>query len=206
MKFSRSNNRISEEVLDRLVENAICREAEQNNIELGRALKGVSEERLRKILAGDTKKRSVKRIVWERLAWSVSVAALIAVAIAVPIAVEHNAKNEICNLVYAYNAPSLKQMTSLTSKSAGNETLPDITEMSDKELEKLLPSLETSFNDAENLQDIYIYGKILALSYIRLHKSKDAANVLESAIKKLETDEDYLTQAVEFEELLIQIR
>lgn len=196
---------ITSKSLDELIDNAIYREAEEDNLEIGKALKDISESRLKEILGIREKKRRFNKKIWERVAWSVSVAALIAVAISVPIAVENNAKNKICDVVYAYNAPELNDMLWRTSRSSADQ-MPNITLLSDASLQRVLPHMATLFYKAESLQDIALEGRILALAYIRLHRRDDAIRVLEVMIEKLSGDEDYGPTVKECQELLLQIK
>ena len=78
---------IPSDVLDLLVDRAIYNEAKEENIEFGHALKEISEKDLEHILNTGKKKRKFNKILWERIEWSIAVAAWIAVAITVPISV-----------------------------------------------------------------------------------------------------------------------
>lgn len=196
---------ITTKALEQLVDQAIYKEAEEENIEIGHALKVISDQGLKKILNGDRKKRSFNRLLWERIGWSIAVAALIAVAITVPISVENSSKDKICDMVYAYNSSQIEELLSHSSRSAG-ENIPDITGLSDEKLKEIMPKLQDDFLNSDNPQDVAFRGKILALSYIRLHKRKEAKETLEAMINKLSFDEDYETTVKECRELLEQIK
>ena len=196
---------ITSRILNNLVDHAIIREAEEDNIEIGRALKDISEGELKKILGVKKKKRSYNKLILERVIWSISVAALIAVAICLPIGIENRSKDEIDNLVYAYNASELSAMESSVSRSAGM-VLPNITAMTDDELKEILPELQRYFEESSTSQDITVNGKILALSYIRLHKRDEAREILKIMIDKLSADEDYDAAVKECHNLLEQIK
>ena len=195
---------ISSKVLDSLVDRAIYDEAKEENIEFGHALKELPEKELTEIL-NSGKKRKFNKILWERVEWSIAVAALIAIAIAVPISVENNSKDKICNIVYAYNSAQINDMASMISRSA-DEPMLDITTMSDEQLKNALPELEERYGKSELLQDISVNGRILAFAYIRLHQRKEACRTLESVIEKLSVDKDYENTVMEFKEILEQIR
>ena len=196
---------ITSRILNNLVDHAIIREAEEDNIEIGRALKDISEGELKKILGVKKKKRSYNKLILERVIWSISVAALIAVAICLPIGIENRSKDEIDNLLYAYNASELSAMESSVSRSAGM-VLPNITAMTDDELKEILPELQRYFEESSTSQDITVNGKILALSYIRLHKREEAREILKIMIDKLSADEDYGATVKECHNLLEQIK
>lgn len=57
--------------------------------------------------------------------------------------------------------------------------------MSDDGVAKALPSLEEKYKTAESVQDIVIYGRRLALAYLRLHERGKARDVLSEVIGKL---------------------
>ena len=196
---------ITSRILNNLVDHAIIREAEEDNIEIGRALKDISEGELKKILGVKKKKRSYNKLILERVIWSISVAALIAVAICLPIGIENRSKDEIDNLLYAYNASELSAMESSVSRSAGM-VLPNIIAMTDDELKEILPELQRYFEESPTSQDITVNGKILALSYIRLHKREEARKILKIMIDKLSADEDYGATVKECHNLLEQIK
>ena len=196
---------IPSDVLDSLVDRAIYNEAKEENIEFGHALKEISEKDLEHILNTGKKKRKFNKILWERIEWSIAVAALIAVAITVPISVENHSKNKICDIVYAYNSAQLGEMISLSSRSS-SEKLPDITAMSEKQIEETLPILEERFLQSDSAQEISINGQILTFAYIRLHKRGEACKTLEIMIEKLSKDEDYESNVMELKNLLEQIK
>lgn len=193
------------EVLERLVDRAIYNEAREENIEFGNALKRIKEKELENILNAGRKKRKFNKILWERIGWSAAVAALIAVAITIPISVENQSKDKICNIVYSYNAAQLSDLTTMISRSSG-EAIIDVTILNDEQLKTVLPNLEESFNNSKSLQDVSINGRVLAFAYIRLHKRKEACKTLEIMIEKLSGDEDYLSSVEEYKEILEQIK
>lgn len=200
-----SKKEIPSDILETLVDRAIYNEAKEENIEFGTALKNISDKELEDILNSGKKKRRINRLLWERIEWSIAVAALIAVAITVPISVENHSKNKICDIVYAYNSPELEEMISTPSRSA-SEPLPDITGMSESQLKDTLPVLEENFRESDFPQDIAVNGKLLTFAYIRLHKHEEACHTLEIMIKKLSNDEDYESDVIEFKNLLDQIK
>ncbi|MCH5238313.1 MAG: hypothetical protein J1E95_11045 [Muribaculaceae bacterium] len=196
---------IPSDVLDSLVDRAIYNEAKEENIEFGHALKEISEKDLEHILNTGKKKSKFNKILWERIEWSIAVAALIAVAITVPISVENHSKNKICDIVYDYNSAQLGEMISLSSRSS-SEKLPDITAMPEKQIEETLPILEERFLQSDSAQAISINGQILTFAYIRLHKRSEACKTLEIMIEKLSKDEDYESNVMELKNLLEQIK
>ena len=203
--MNKNKKTIPSDVLDSLVDRAIYNEAKEENIEFGNALKKIPEKELEEILNSGRKKRRINRLLWERIEWSIAVAALIAVAITVPISVENESKNKICDIVYAYNSAQLNDISTLVSRSASEPFL-DITTMNEEQLKNSLPGLEERFQQSESLQDLAINGRILAFAYIRLHKRKEACNVLETMIERFSGDEDYLNDMEECKELLNQIK
>lgn len=189
---------MTKETVEILAEEAVRRKAEEENIEMGVALRNISEEELKRILRGDRPAKRSGRLFRERLLWGLSVAALLAVAIALPLGVERKAGEKIDDLVYAYNVPS-------RGLSKGGEEVLDIETLSDAGLEESMDKLEEAYQKASTAQETAITGKTLALAYIRLHNRDEARRVLESMIDRLQGDEDYLPIVGECRRILKEI-
>lgn len=184
------NKEIPEHILCVLADKAIAQEAEADNIEIGYALKGISEQQLREIVSAKKPKLlSFKKIVRERMLWSLSMAAMLAIAIIVPLHVERQSMNEIDGLIYAYNSDILAMSFSV---NRGTENGINISELSDSQLKESLLTLERQYKENANNQDIAINGQILSLAYIRLHDRDAAKDTLQSMIERLSSEkEDY---------------
>jgi len=184
------NKEIPEKILGLLADKAIAQEAEADNIEIGHALKGISEQQLREIVSVKKPKiLSFKKVVRERILWSLSMAAMLAIAIMVPMHIERQSMNEIDGLIYSYNSDILAMSS---SENRGSEADINISEMSDSQLKEALSTLERQYIECDNNQDIAITGQILSLAYIRLHDRDAAKDTLHSMIERLSSEkEDY---------------
>jgi len=184
------NKEIPEKILGLLADKAIAQEADADNIEIGHALKSISEQQLRDIVSVKKPKTlSFKKIVRERILWSLSMAAMLAIAIMVPLHIERQSMNEIDGLIYAYNSDILAMSFSV---NRGTENGINLSELSDSQLKESLKTLERQYRECANNQDIAINGQILSLAYIRLHERDAAKNTLQSMIERLSSEkEDY---------------
>ena len=184
------NKEIPQHILGILADKAIAQEAEADNIEIGHALKGISEQQLQEIVSVKKPKiLSFKEIVRKRMLWSLSMAAMLAIAIIVPLHVERQSMNKIDRLIYAYNSDILPMPFSV---NRGTENGINISELSDSQLKESLPALARQYKESANNQDIAINGQILSLAYIRLHERDAAKDTLQSMIERLSSEkEDY---------------
>ena len=81
--------------------------------------------------------------------------------------------------------------------------------MSNDEVAKALPSLEEKYKTAESVQDIVIYGRRLALAYLRLHERGKARDVLSEVIGKLSQpaySDDWAEVVVELQSMLDDLK
>lgn len=200
-----NNKEIPNHVLEALAVSAVRKTVNEENIEFGRALKNISEDQLKMILRG-SQPRVVpfKKFFRERIAWAVSIAAMLALVITIPLNIEKNSRHEIDGLIYAYNSPDLAPIQLPTK---GGDVFINITSLSDIELKGKLSQLETAYSESEELQEYAINGKILSLAYIRLHKRNEAKSVLKSMIEKLSVEkEDYAPSIQWCETILNQLK
>lgn len=185
---------ISSSMIDVLTDCAIKKEAEQGNAEIGHALKGISKDGLESIV-GRPKPKVVpfKKLFRERIMWAASVAAIFIGALPVGNHIATIAKNEgvnigKCETLYACNLP---EIPSSLVRNRGGE-LPNIAEISVSQLKDELPQLVKLFNESEELQETDIYGRILSMAYLKLHKGDEAKKVLLIMKERLSADpEDY---------------
>lgn len=196
------NTTIPTSVVDILIEDAILKEAEQDNAEIGHALKNISTAQLESII-GSKKPRVIpfKKVMRERIMWAASIAAIFIGGIPVGSHVAMVARNEgvtigKCETLYACNISEIPDM-SLGSKGA-EISVPDITKLSDEQLKSELPSIIKSFNESEELQEVEIYGRILTMSYLRLHDANKAKDVLVETKTRLSSESEYHEDTLEW--------
>lgn len=176
----------------------ICREAHQDNLDFGLAMKGLSKEQLKEIIGKqDAKRPTVDTIAdFNRIAqpkvvrfrpwmWQVaSVAAIVVIAFTTIFNIERNARYSVDNAIFACAEinPDLVR--------AGGELI-DIKSMSDDELKTKLPELITLYQSASNTDEIADNGYTLAMAYLRLHDRDNAKDVLEQLVSRFDGNEDY---------------
>lgn len=183
-------------VVDSLIETAVIKEAEQDNVEIGHALKNISTTQLESII-GSTKPKVIpfKKVIRERIMWAASIAAIFVGAIPVGNHIAMVAKNDgivigKCETLYACNLSEIPDIT-VGAKGATIQ-VPNITELSNDQLKEELPNIIKLFNESEELQEVDINGRILTMSYLRLHESDKAKEVLLKMKNRLLTEpEDY---------------
>lgn len=190
--------KLTQQEIERMADEAILRHAEEENADFGIALKHISQKELESILASNAPER--RALKWrERFIWAVSVAALLAVAITLPLTMRYNSRQEVDNIVFDYNACEWGQSRD------GEETTLNLSAMTEDQIKAELPELEEKFAQSETAQETAINGKLLALAYIRLHERGPARRVLEEMISTLEGDNDYAAVVEQCRMILKQI-
>lgn len=185
-----------------LADKYVYQEAEQENAEFGHALKNISEEDLIGILKNQKPKViNFRKVIRERIVWTLSMAAMLAIAITVPLHIHNQSMDKMDGLIYSYNTPMLVQ-----NGVRGGESTVDITALNDAQLKASLPKLEEEFQDSDNLQDVALNGQVLALAYIRTHNRAEARATLKSMITRLSAEpEDYKNIIQWCDELIKQL-
>ena len=176
-----------------LTVNGICREAHQDNLDFGMAMKSLSKEKLKEIVGMrnlespevSSNGKSVKILRFKPWMWQVaSIAAVVVIAFTVVFNIEKNARYSVDNAIYACAEIS----TDLTRD--GSEIL-DIQSMTDEELTNKLPLLVANYNSAQSYDDIADNGFALAMAYLRLHDRENAKEILQKLISQFEDNSEY---------------
>lgn len=176
-----------------LTVNGICREARQDNLDFGMAMKSLSKEKLKEIVGLRNVERSevssngksVKILRFRPWMWQVaSIAAVVVIAFTVVFNIEKNARYSVDNAIYACAEIS----TDLTRD--GSEIL-DIQSMTDEELKDKLPLLIANYNSAESTDEIADNGFALAMAYLRLHDRENAKEILQQLVSQFEDNSEY---------------
>ena len=176
-----------------LAVNGICREVHQDNLDFGLAMKSLSKEKLQEIV-GERKierpERSsnaepVKILRFKPWMWqAASIAAVIVIAFTVVFNIQRHCQNSIYDNIYAS-----AQFEELHTRGAVNSV--DITKLNDSQLKAKLPEMERTYQNSNDLDEVYISGYSLAMAYIRLHKPQKALEILTSLVSKLQHDDYY---------------
>ena len=176
-----------------LTVNGICREAHQDNLDFGIAMKSLSKEKLKEIVGMrnlespevSSNRKSVKILRFKPWMWQVaSIAAVVVIAFTVVFNIEKNARYSVDNAIYACAEIS----TDLTRD--GSEIL-DIQSMTDEELTNKLPLLVANYNSAQSYDDIADNGFALAMAYLRLHDRENAKEILLQLVSRFEDNSEY---------------
>lgn len=176
-----------------LTVNGICREAHQDNLDFGMAMKSLSKEKLKEIVGMrnlespevSSNGKSVKILRFKPWMWQVaSIAAVVVIAFTVVFNIEKNARYSVDNAIYACAEIS----TDLTRD--GSERL-DIQSMTDEELKDKLPLLVANYNSAQSSDEIADNGFALAMAYLRLHDRENAKEILQKLVSQFGDNSEY---------------
>ena len=193
----------------------IIREAEQDNLDFGHALKSISLEELKDIIgkesevekssSGKDKKgirldsnKEIKRKPFKINRW-IWVAACYGILIgggAIWIAkAERDARFAVDNAIYA--CAYIKDGN--TRDALG---VPDITDLTEKELKEKILSIIEIYNSSHTPESIYESGNTLAMAYMRLHDRKKAKEVLQEMVLKLSPYDDFSEEVLQIKAIL----
>ena len=157
----------------------ICREAEQENIEFGHAMKNISEAELMRIIGRSQKSRTLRfSYMRERLAWVASIAAVLIFGIFTVLNVRQTGMNRLDNTIVAYNyiPDSNRGWESITSDD--------------------IPTLEQSYKSApaDDIQAQEEAGMRLAMAYLKVHDRAKAKELLIELTSRFADDEEFSAQ------------
>lgn len=157
----------------------ICKEAEENDMEFGIAMKNIPEEELLKIMGRD-KKRHLRnsKFIRERFAWVASIAAVIAIGIFSVINLQRSSMNKLDDLIVAYNY------------------IPDSNRGPEDFSSQDIPSLENAYRTApsDDIQAQEDAGMRLAMAYLKMHDRKKAKELLKELSLRFAQDEEFHAQ------------
>lgn len=167
----------------------ICKEAHQNDLDFGIAMKNLSEEEIRKIIG-----RSSRRPFTRRVIKNLAAAAVILIIFAGSLGlVERHSRHAIDNLIVSYNDLPTEATGESIVRGEPNVTSADI------------PSLEYAYlhADTADLQACEDAGMRLAMAYLRNHDRKKARKLLEEMAERFADDREFSAHC---RQLLEQIR
>lgn len=191
----------------------ICREAHQDNLDFGLAMKCISREKLKEIIGkrdiaepaaasyerkSEVEKSKVIRFkpwIWQ----AASIAAVVIIAFTAVFNIEKNAGYSVDNAIYvcADVNPDLVR--------AGGEPI-DISSMSDEELKAKIPELISLYQSASTTDEIADYGYALAMAYLRLHDRDNAKEVLGQLVSRFDGDADYADSVNKWKSILTLLK
>lgn len=177
----------------------VCKEAEQDDMDFGIALKNLSKDELKEIIG--YKERNTKgRVIFFKpsIRYIASIAAMLVVVFSLYFTFQRNARIDVDNAIaMCYNED-------IQLSRGGNETI-DIKGLTDEEIKERLPEFEQMFAKSIDDQTAADNGLAVALTYIRLHQREDAANILHELIKRFEHNEDFKGMVERYEQILSMI-
>ena len=157
----------------------ICREAEQDNIEFGHAMKRISKEELLHIIGRRPQRRALRfKYFHERIAWVASIAAILIIGTISIINVRQTGLDRLDNTIVAYNyiPESNRGWESITSDD--------------------IPTLEKAYQTApaDDIQAQEDAGMRLAMAYLKIHDRKRAKDLLAELSIRFANDEEFAAQ------------
>lgn len=187
----------------------ICREAHQDNLDFGLAMKGLSKDQLKEIIGkqdvGSTAAASIaessgiektKVLRFKPWMWqAASIAAVVIITFTFILHIEKTARYSVDNAIYACAEinPDLVR--------AGGEPI-DVKSMSDDELKAKLPELSALYQSASNTDEVADNGYALAMAYLRLHDRDNAKAVLEQLVSRFDDNEEYADDVNKWKSIL----
>lgn len=179
----------------------ICREAHQDNLDFGLAMKNLTKEQLQSIIgkrvidkpqiaaitcpADGIPSAKPTNLRFKPIIWKVaSFAAIIILIVSIVFNVEQNARHSIDDAVFAfaYDGPNIAR---------SGEGILDITTMDNDDLKASLIQMEAKYLTLQTEEEIADYGYTIAMAYLRLHDRDNAKAVLEKLIARFDGNDDY---------------
>lgn len=186
-----------------LTVNGICREAHQDNLDLGIAMKHLSKEQLREII-GQRKESPVaktKKLRFKPWIWQVaSIAAILVIAFTAVFKIQRQARYDVYDAIYACADKDMMEVRS------GHGNPINIDNLSIDELKAEIPNLVHKYDSATDEQEVADNGYILAMAYLRLHDKDNARATLEALINKFKNNPDYSADVKNWESILNLIK
>ena len=181
----------------------ICKEAEQDNLDFGIALKHLTKEQLRDIV-GERKTPVVKiadkkpvKFRLKPILWQItSAAAMVAIVITCYFGFQRQASHNVDNAIAMVSFGD----EDLVRSASGNEI--DITPLSEDELKAKLPELAETYISSDGDYEAANNGYTLAMAYLRLHDRNNARRILNEIIDKYKDNEDLAPEVRKCERVL----
>lgn len=189
------NKTISNKMIDALADSAILKSAEEENIELGVALKNISKEELRKITGKANNKKTILRPwMWQ----AASMAAMVVFAVVTVLKVQQNSNDTILQIKRESNFAVENTLVAYNYVSSSRDgiEMKDISSMSQDELKIYIQTLQTAYDNApiDDIQECQVAGMNLAMAYLKLHEREKTISLLNELKSRFSFDEDYVAK------------
>ena len=180
-----------------LTVSGICKEAEQDNLDFGVAMKNLTKEQLQSIIGKPEHVKAPKLLHFRPWIWqAASIAAVVVVAFTFVFNFQRSAQYEVDNAIV------LCQNDANVVWRGGSEQPVDINTLTEDELKAELPKLKELYARSTDNQEIADNGYTLALAYIKLHQRKEAKQLLNELINKFQNDADYAGMVDKYKTIL----
>ncbi|MDL2244260.1 hypothetical protein LJC54_01975 [Parabacteroides sp. OttesenSCG-928-J18] len=184
----------------------ICKEAQQDNIDFGVAMKKLTKEQLREIIAPRNESNQQLKVAKPKVVrlkpwiWqTASIAAVVVIAFTVVFNMQKQSQYAVDYAIYACADIN----TDLTR--AGGEPI-NITTMTEEELRAKLIEINSLFQSSTTNDEIADNGYALAMAYLRLHKRDKASEILNQLVSRFNKNEDYADSVKKWKSILNLIK
>lgn len=213
-----------------LVVDGICREAHQDNLDFGIAMKHLTREQLREIVGKTTASSSSADCMDSGKEGASSAEPDSASASSKPLAKSHSSRKAwpwlwqaasiaavlIVAFTVVFNVERNASISidnaiyacadiSIDASRSGGETI-DLTQLDDEELKAELPTLESLYRNAPTAEEAADYGFALAMASIRLHDREKAKAILSQLVERFSGDEDCAASVAKWRSILEVLR
>lgn len=165
-----------------------CKEEQQDNLDFAIAMKVLSPQQLKNVIAVPYKKRKTFHIPRNITIWTLSMAAMLLVMFSLTYKYQRDIDYNTDNLIVEYNA--------IVTTDRGGGLDYDIASMTEKQLEECLPILENAYRsvDVDDFQAKETLGLNLSMAYLKMHNRQDAAKILYELKKLYPKDTEFSAQ------------
>lgn len=189
----------------------ICREAHQNDIDFGIAMKKLTKVQLREIIGSRNETEEYlsvpaaeivkpKFLSYKPWLWQVaSIAAVIIIAFIAVFKIEQNSRNNVYDAIYAF-----ADLSTNLARSGGESI--NVESMTNEELKNMIPTFINLYQTATDTDEIADNGYTLAMVYFKLHERDKAVEVLNQLISRFDGNEDYADSVNKWKSILNLIK
>lgn len=172
-----------------LTVDGICREAHQDDLEFGHAMKSLNKSQLQAIIGNTKKTHIIRRSFFrERMMWVSSMAAMLIIAVAIGWNLYTTSQNHLCDVVYSNSYQPIEG----GERGANEKEYLNLNMLSNEQIAAKIPQLKLAFeSDEVDSQDWHIDGMTLSMAYLKLHQKNHAIEILKTMASKTTAPEVY---------------
>lgn len=167
----------------------ICREAHQDDLDFGHAIKSLSKSQLQSIIGKTNRPNIIHRSFFrERMMWISSMAAMLIIAVGIGWNLYTTSQNHLCDVVYSNTYQPIEG----EDRGADEREYLNLNMLSNAQIEAKIPQLRLAFeSDEVDSQDWHIDGMTLSMAYLKLHQKNHAIEILKKMARKTSEPETY---------------